>query len=121
MGHQYGEAVLVRVCRTLVFAAVVAVIAVGCADKAALPADADAEIITGHEVFGARCARCHGADGGGGIGPSLRDVEERLSDDQQRDVLQNGRKSMPRFDGLLTPEEIDAVVRYSREILSPMS
>ena len=46
-----------------------------------------------------------------------RQLETRLSDAEQRDVITNGRKAMPRFGETLTDEEIDAIVRYSREIL----
>lgn len=114
---QYGGPVLDRVGRTIASALLVVSVANGCAREVSLPADADAEIVTGHDVFGDRCARCHGTDGGGGIGPPLIDVDRRLSDDEQREIIRNGRRTMPRFDSVLTDEEIDAVVRYSREIL----
>lgn len=117
MAPQYGDSVFVRVGRMILLVGVAVILAVACAQEPPLPEGADAEIIVGHEVYGARCARCHGADGGGGIGPSLQEIETRLTDDEQRDVLRNGRKSMPRFDSVLDATEIDAVIRYSREIL----
>lgn len=121
IGYQYGDSVFVRAGRTIVAVLVPLLVMTSaftaCSQQVTLPDDADAEIILGHEVYGARCARCHGADGGGGIGPSLREVETRLDDDQQATILRNGRKSMPRFDSVLSSEEIDAVIRYSREIL----
>lgn len=108
---------LSRAFRAVVIVAILAVGSVGCASGVTLPDDADDEILLGHEVFGARCARCHGPAGGGGIGPSLSDIEARLDDAAQLDVVVNGRKSMPRFDSTLSDEEITAVVRYTREIL----
>lgn len=88
-----------------------------CADEVTLPADADPELLSGAEVFRARCSSCHGADGGGSIGPGLQGVEERLDDAEQRLVIMEGRKAMPSFKDVLSEAEIDAVVRYAREIL----
>ena len=89
-----------------------------CAQAIALPDDADEELINGSEIYRASCARCHGADGGGGIGRSLRGVDQRLTVDEQIDVVVNGRNQMPRFSNTLTESDIAAVVRYQREILS---
>jgi len=35
----------------------------------------------------------------------------------QRSVIENGRKAMPKFLSVLSTEEIDAVIRYTRESL----
>ncbi|MFT7473275.1 MAG: mono/diheme cytochrome c family protein [Verrucomicrobiales bacterium] len=101
--------------------ALVALIASGCAQEVGLPDDADAELIAGQDVFRARCAQCHGVDGGGGIGFSLRAIEDRLTDVEQRSVVVDGRKAMPSFRLTLTEGDIEAVVRYTREILSNAS
>ncbi len=82
-----------------------------------LPPDASPELVIGQEIYRQRCQSCHGSNGGGGIGPSVREIETRLDDQAQVDVVVNGRKNMPRFDSVLTAEEIAAVVRYTREIL----
>lgn len=82
-----------------------------------MPDDADDEIILGFEVYRANCARCHGQDGGGGIGLSLHLIEDRLTDEEQHTVVEAGRKRMPAFQTRLSAEEIDAVVRFTREIL----
>jgi len=92
-------------------------LAVGCSEGPTLPADADAQLVLGQDVFASKCARCHGLSGGGGIGPSVQDVETRLTDTEQLEVVVSGRKAMPRFDSVLSEEEIAAVVRYTREIL----
>ena len=97
--------------------AVVGFLVSACAEEVALPADADPQLIEGAEVFRNSCARCHGASGRGGIGPTLQQIETKLDDAAQRDVVVNGRKTMPRFGSTLSDGEIDAVVRYTREIL----
>lgn len=88
-----------------------------CAQEVGLPADADAELRAGADVYRSRCSSCHGADGGGAIAPSLGDIESRLDDAEQRSVVVNGQKSMPAFANSLSEADIDAVVRYVREIL----
>lgn len=81
----------------------------------------DQELVLGRDVFARRCASCHGVSGGGGAGPKLSDgavVMAYPDADDQRHVIVNGRKAMPSFANRLSDEEIDAVVRYTREVLS---
>lgn len=90
--------------------------AASCAQEPLLPPDADAGLISGYDVYRARCASCHGSDGGGGIGRSLQRIETRLTDAEQIEVISGGRNRMPRFDGLLSESDIEDVVRFTREI-----
>jgi len=71
---------------------------------------------TGQAIFATRCAACHGADGGGGFGPALAGVVEQRYPNpaDQEAVVANGRGSMPSFASSLTPEQIRAVVAYTR-------
>ena len=70
----------------------------------------------GAAIFATRCASCHGADGGGGFGPTLAGVvTSRFPNPaDQEAVVANGRGAMPSFAGSLTPEQIAAVVEYTR-------
>lgn len=79
----------------------------------------DPELVSGREIYQSRCARCHGGDGGGGAGPKLAgNVVKRFPDpEQQEAVVRDGRGSMPSFDGVLSDDEISAVVRFTREVL----
>lgn len=82
----------------------------------------DPQLVLGREVYGQQCTRCHGTAGGGGRGPKLSEgrVVERYADvTDQFDVVANGRRGglMPAFSGVLGPDEIDAVLRYTREVL----
>ncbi len=88
-----------------------------CGNEVVLPDNADDQLVEGFEVYKANCARCHGADGGGGIGLSLQLIEDRLTDEEQHEVVVRGRKRMPSFGTKLSDDEIDAVVRFTREIL----
>lgn len=104
--------------RILAVLAMATLLLSACAQEIALPDDADDELRSGAEVFRARCARCHGPDGGGGIGKSLRGVAERLTDEEQLVLIMNGKGTMPRFDSVLSDADMTAVIRYTREILS---
>jgi mono/diheme cytochrome c family protein len=80
----------------------------------------DPELQLGQSVYNANCARCHGPQGGGGVGNKLNEgvvvarfpeIEDHIA------VIVNGFGSMPAWEGTLTPEEIRAVARYEREAL----
>ena len=81
----------------------------------------DPVLVAGRAVFADRCASCHDADGSGtGNGPRLnrgRLVQEYPSLDDAATVVSEGRGRMPGFGTLLSPNEIDAVLRYISEVL----
>jgi mono/diheme cytochrome c family protein len=72
----------------------------------------------GAALFATNCARCHGADGGGGLGPQLSDgkVANDLTEAEEIRVVTNGRSGMPSFGDALSPEEIQQVVAYTRTL-----
>jgi len=94
-----------------------AILLSGCAKEVTLPADADAELRSGADIYRSRCASCHSADGSGALGPSLLNVGDQLDSAGQREVVVNGRKAMPAFGATLSEADVDAVIRYTREIL----
>jgi mono/diheme cytochrome c family protein len=81
---------------------------------------ADPVLEVGQQVYENECARCHGAEGGGGFGPKLADGQMAVvypDIDDEIGVIANGRNGMPAFSARLDPEEIEAVARYTREAL----
>lgn len=81
----------------------------------------DPELALGRDVYSRRCANCHGASGGGGTGPQLNEgqvIEDYPDPADQRELIANGRNGMPSFSGSLSSAELDAVVRYTRDVLS---
>jgi mono/diheme cytochrome c family protein len=81
----------------------------------------DVQLVDGRRVFVANCQRCHGPRGQGMMGSRLAGViTKRFPDiDAEIAVVTNGAANgaMPAWNGTLTPAEIRAVVRYTREIL----
>lgn len=73
----------------------------------------------GGDLYQAGCARCHGPDGSGGIGPAIGTPDSNaamnLTDDQIRGVIRVGPGRMPAFDRL-TDEQVDSLVAYLREL-----
>jgi len=89
-------------------------------DGTATTAASDPELELGAQVYSQRCQACHGDNGQGGVGPQLGGgaVVESLPDvEDHRTVVREGRRGMPSFEGTLSDEEINAVVRYEREVL----
>lgn len=108
----------------VVFAVTMAAVGCGESEPPEIPlandGQADPVLVEGAAIYSARCATCHGDDGGGGRGPKLADarvVDAYPDIADQLEVVMAGRRAMPRFEGELTPAEIEAVVRYTREVL----
>lgn len=81
----------------------------------------DPVLTQGAEIWTARCATCHGRTGKGGTGPRLADgrVTEKYPEfNVQTSIITNGVGGrMPSFAEKLTPEDIEAVARFTREVL----
>lgn len=87
----------------------------------------------GEELFRKNCEACHGTEGSGGIGPSLKSkvflyVDQDVPDDDYFDIISNGTKQggvedgrtekggMPNFSGTLGKDEIWSLVSYIRSL-----
>lgn len=79
----------------------------------------------GEEVYKKQCLACHGKEGKGD-GPAavalnprpsdLADTErmEELNDEELREIIAKGVGSMPGFESILEPDELEAVLTYVR-------
>ena len=89
------------------------------APAAERPADAAA-------LFSQACARCHGADGTGGLptvpnGPRPADLtaaewQQTRSDADLAAAIRNGRGAMPPFEDVLTSDQITALAAHVRTL-----
>ena len=71
----------------------------------------------GAQIYEASCARCHGADGAGGVGPALANIVAKKYPDIEDEigVVAGGiGTSMPAFGRDLTEAQIRQVVEYTR-------
>lgn len=69
-------------------------------------------------IFGQRCASCHGNDGSGNSGPALTDVGDRLSPEEQTEIISEGVGEMPAWEDTLSEEEIADIIDYLRDELA---
>jgi len=90
--------------------------AIGLAFLLALPIEASASDL-GREVFSEKatppCAVCHTLEAAGAtgeVGPSLDELKPNMA--QILEAVRTGVGVMPRFTGLLTEEEIQAVAEF---------
>jgi cytochrome c6 len=100
--------------------------AFGCAGAA--PA-AERAPVDGAALFGQACAKCHGADGTGGLpsvanGPRPVDLTAATwhatrSDAEVLNAIRDGRGAMPPFNGVLSAGQIDALAAYVRSLKKP--
>ncbi|MEI2469985.1 cytochrome c550 [Peribacillus frigoritolerans] len=62
------------------------------------------------DIYKQNCISCHGDAYQGGVGPALKGVGDRLSVDEVKNVITNGRGAMP--PGLVEEQNIDAMAEY---------
>jgi cytochrome c-type biogenesis protein CcmH/NrfG len=70
-------------------------------------------------LFAANCATCHGIDGQGITGATLKGNVRALEAANVQNAIQYGRGSMPGFAATLSPEQIEALVNYVTEVIAP--
>ena len=78
--------------------------------------DDDDALATGSDVYAARCAQCHGRDGGGGIGPAFNDDQWDHGEELmvQYEIIRDGiaAEGMPAHNTLLSDDEMGAVTAF---------
>lgn len=76
--------------------------------------------LNGSQVFANVCARCHGANGEGGIGPALntQDFQNRYDDQTLLNTITNGREATPMiaWGEVLSPSQLQQLVQYIRTL-----
>lgn len=120
-----GRSSAPRMARALATGLVFGFLLAACGGSPEVPVGADGQpdavLEQGRDVYGSSCAQCHGSSGQGGRGKRLNDgqAEERYPEvaDMIAVVAEGKGSGMPAFDGKLEPGEIEAVVRYIREVL----
>jgi len=78
-----------------------------------IPGDA-----TGEQIYLQLCARCHGEELEGRVGPALGSGSNSAGqpDEFLAFTIENGRGRMPSFSTVLDEDQIDLLVAYIREV-----
>jgi mono/diheme cytochrome c family protein len=77
------------------------------------PSGAPSATARGAEAFAANCAACHGAQGQGGVGPSLKNESARKDTAAVTAFVKNPSGAMPKlFPSVLNENDVSAVAAY---------
>ena len=72
------------------------------------------------DVYKAKCAACHGADGKGNAAMKTKDLGsadvQAMSDADLTGVIAKGKKPMPAYEGKLTDAQIADMVKWIRTL-----
>jgi cytochrome c6 len=76
------------------------------------------------DLYKTKCAMCHGASGAGdtAMGKTLavRDLTsadvQKQSDAELANIIKNGKGKMPKYEGKLTDQQINDLVKYIRAL-----
>jgi mono/diheme cytochrome c family protein len=88
-----------------------ATIAFSCADKKAKTPGVD-----GRKVFKQNCVVCHGLDGKLGANGSKDLTESKMSLDERKAIIKNGKGAMVGLGTLLSADQIQAVAEYTLKL-----
>ncbi|MFQ5616207.1 MAG: c-type cytochrome [Anaerolineales bacterium] len=80
-------------------------------------------IFLGYAKEDVNCSKCHGADGRGGMqAPDIRDVFTKYEEEVILDIIEFGKgegtSSMPPFEGKITEEELQTLLRFLKTLQS---
>ncbi|MCH2021429.1 MAG: cytochrome c [Saprospiraceae bacterium] len=76
-------------------------------------AEGGSEKRSAFDIYKVRCVSCHGIDGRMGVNGAILLPDSKLNLEQRINVVTYGRNIMPAFSGLMTKEEIKAVVEFT--------
>jgi mono/diheme cytochrome c family protein len=82
-------------------------------------ASAEREDELGQITFEGACAKCHGYEAEGDIGPRLADNAILLQRDTIEDVVRNGRSAMPSVGDGWSDDQMEALLNYLEETYAP--
>lgn len=69
---------------------------------------------TPEEIYQANCLGCHGGSYEGGMGPALKGVGDKKSEDEIKTIIKDGKNAMP--DGLVPEEKLDEMTKWLSEL-----
>lgn len=85
-------------------------------EEAEAEEEAPEEIKDATVLYVNNCGACHGHDGSGVVGPSIRGTARSV--DEVEEVINNGKGTMPKFKGgELTDEQIKIIANYVKNEL----
>ena len=77
-----------------------------------LNANANAGLVHGKAIFEQVCGMCHGKDGALGLNGAANLTSSKLTDEQKKNIILNGKGLMPAYQDQLSESDIEAVTAY---------
>lgn len=68
------------------------------------------------DIYQQNCSSCHGQNFEGTVGPSLKGIGDKISVDEIKETITNGKGIMPPFSGTFTDEQIEKMAQWVSEI-----
>lgn len=96
-----------RMKKTLIIA-ILAIVAFSCGEKKAKTSGVD-----GRKIYKQNCVICHGLDGKLGANGSKDLTQSKLTMDERKSIIKNGKGAMVGLGPILKAEEIQAVAEYT--------
>jgi|LakMenEpi03Aug12_release.lakeMendotaPanAssembly.Ray.scaffolds.fasta_scaffold817413_2 mono/diheme cytochrome c family protein len=94
--------------RALFALLITSVFAISCSNNS----PSNGKAYSGEELYNNRCAACHGTDGNAGISGARDLSKSTLDDNMARVVILHGKGSMPPFKTVLSPEEVELIIKH---------
>ena len=74
-------------------------------------------VARGRQLYGQLCSSCHGGDGGGLVGPTLKQIFDRKDAGQVLSAIKSPKDPMPKlYPTVLNDDDFSAVVEYVRTL-----
>ena len=74
-------------------------------------------VARGRQLYGQLCSSCHGGDGGGLVGPSLKQIFDHKDAGLVLNAIKNPKDPMPKlYPNVLDDSDFSAVVEYVRTL-----
>ena len=94
--------------KKILIIAIIGMVAFSCAEKKPSTPGVD-----GKKIFKQNCVICHGANGKLGLNNSKDLTVSKLTVDERKAIIKNGKGVMAPFGNVLKPAEIQAVAEYT--------
>jgi mono/diheme cytochrome c family protein len=72
--------------------------------------------LSGQEIYGKRCAICHGEQGNAGVSGAKDLSASTIDDNLMRTIITHGKGTMPPFKSVLSQQEIEELIAYVKTL-----
>jgi len=78
--------------------------------------DGSTSDVSGQQVYRQYCKNCHGADGTMELNNAANLATSEMAEEDMRNIIRNGKGMMMAYKNVLSGEEIDSVIAYTKTL-----